>query len=282
MFKRKIYFPNINYGPTKKVMLFVNARDEKKIKEWAAHHLLIGFDLIVIFDHKSNPPLINDFINFDKRVKIIRCDLDNPVKFILMMKAVQIAKFYKADWLLYLDADEFLILNEFNGVKQMLNEYNHAHSLAINWIIFGTNYLKKEPDGLILENYTKSELKLDHHIKSFVRPYEVINADNPHFYHIRNKNKMYNIQNQIMNPNSPYFFNEFSVPYYNSPAYISHYIYQSEQTYIERKLNLPRDDNGTYRKEDFKKIHNQYNDIDNNQSKIKYSENVKKFLHQYK
>ena len=32
----------------KKVGLFCNARDEKNIKEWAAHHLLIGFDVIII------------------------------------------------------------------------------------------------------------------------------------------------------------------------------------------------------------------------------------------
>ena len=39
------------------VALFTNARNEKHIKEWVAHHLLIGFELIVIFDHKSIKPL---------------------------------------------------------------------------------------------------------------------------------------------------------------------------------------------------------------------------------
>ena len=70
-----------------------------------------------------------------------------------------------------------------------------------------------------------------------------------------------------MNPNYPYYFNEFPIPYYNSPAYIAHYIYQSEETYVERKLNLPRDDDGTYRTDyrkhnEFKKIHNVYNNIE--------------------
>ena len=41
------------YIMNKKVALFTNARDEKHIKEWAAHHLLIGFEYIFIFDHKS-------------------------------------------------------------------------------------------------------------------------------------------------------------------------------------------------------------------------------------
>ena len=33
---------------TGKVILFTNARDELKLKEWVAHHLLLGFDFIYI------------------------------------------------------------------------------------------------------------------------------------------------------------------------------------------------------------------------------------------
>ena len=34
-----------------------------------------------------------------------------------MNEALKIAKMYKADWFIYLDADEFIILNDFKGVK---------------------------------------------------------------------------------------------------------------------------------------------------------------------
>ena len=65
----------------KKVCLFTNARDEKHIKEWAAHHLLIGFDKIIIFDHKSIIPLSKVFCNFDKRIKIINVsNLESAIK----------------------------------------------------------------------------------------------------------------------------------------------------------------------------------------------------------
>ena len=47
----------------KNVCLFTNARDEKHIREWAAHHLLIGFDRIFIFDHKSKTSLKEVFKN---------------------------------------------------------------------------------------------------------------------------------------------------------------------------------------------------------------------------
>ena len=38
---------------SKNLIMFTNARDERHIKEWAAHHLNLGADRLVIFDHKS-------------------------------------------------------------------------------------------------------------------------------------------------------------------------------------------------------------------------------------
>jgi hypothetical protein len=274
--KNRIIKPT-NYGITKKVMLITNARDEKRIKEWVSHHLLIGFDLILIFDHKSNPPLNNTLHNFDQRVKVLRCEDPNPVKLNLMNASIDIAKSLNVDWFIYLDADEFLILNRFRGVKQMLNYYNHTDSLAINWLLFGTNNLINEPSGLILENYTKSQLLLDKHVKSFIRPNEAINATNPHFYNIRNRNRMFHISNKIMNPQN-YAFHDTKQVFYESPAYIAHYIYQSEETYMNRKIKLPRDDNGMMRGVKDPNLHKNYNDVTNLQPKKKYSEIVNKFL----
>jgi hypothetical protein len=274
-------YDTINYGLTKKVALFANARNEKHIKEWASHHLLIGFDLIFIFDHKSNVPLLSRFKNFDKRVKIINVSyLELPIKLKLMKAATNIAKKNNVDWMLYLDCDEFLILNkQFIGVKQFLNYYNYADSLGINWLMFGSNNLIKDPNSLIFENYTKSDLLLDKHVKTFVRPNEVLNVSNPHYYIIKNNLKMYGINNKILSRNAA--FNPVSMPFYKSPAYIAHYVTQSEETYIKRKGLLPADDTGNMRNinvSNVSNIHNMHNKGENLQPKIKYSENINKFL----
>jgi len=279
---RKHLAHNKNYGECKKVILFTNARNEKNIKEWAAHHLLIGFSAVCIFDHKSTIPLTNVFKNFDKRVKVLRVDFENPVKLRLMNMAVTIAKQNRFDWMLYLDADEFLILNTFTGVKNLLSAFNYAHSLSINWVMFGTNYLKNEPEGLILENYTKSESKPVLHVKCFVRPQEVIDATNPHWFNIYNPKRMITITNKIAQktPTFGYAFNPCSAKYQNLRAYIAHYVYQSEETYIKRKVMLEADD-GTGKKNEDLTIHDRYNDVDNFYPKNKYSENVKTFLQRF-
>jgi hypothetical protein len=265
----------------KNVCLFTNARDEKHIREWAAHHLLIGFDKIIIFDHKSQIPLTKVFEKFDKRVKIINVSyLDNSIKITLMEKASEIANSLKMDWMIYLDADEFIILNHFIGIKHLLSLYNHADSLGVNWLLFGSNHLTKDPDGLILENYTKSELFLNDHLKTFVRPSKVIKPINPHFYCMKDINRYFGINN--VNITKLHHRNVFDIEYYKAPIYIAHYVNQSEETFTKRKLNLPRDDNGQNRQfNDIVEIHNQFNSTENNQPKKKYAESVKKFLKQY-
>ena len=265
---KKIDVSILHYPPTKKVFLFTNARNEKHIKEWAFHHLLIGFDHIFIFDHKSAPPIVP----FDRNVTIVRCNMPNPVKIYLMNEALKIAKMYKVDWFIYLDSDEFIILNDFKGVKEMLQKYHHAHSLALKWLMFGTNHHIQEPEGLIFDNYTKSEKKLDQHVKTFVRPNQVIRSVNPHYYSMKNSNKLFNLNNQLMDPHT-LAFNPIHCEYSKVPAYIAHYIYQSQETYINRKIKLPTDDTGIIRSLD-KEIHNRYNDIENNDPKNKYSKRL--------
>lgn len=270
-------------NPVKKVLLFCNARDEKHIKEWAAHHLLIGFTHIIIFDHNSKVPLSHVFKNFDKRVAIVRYNTPpskNNVKMELMNSALSLAKQMNVDWFIYLDADEFIILNNnLIGIKDLLNKYFFADLLALNWLMFGSNNLKTDPDGLILDNYTKSDLMLDQHVKSFVRPFQATHAGNPHFYHIKNKSRMYALNTTL---SKPYTFNTKTVEYFNAPAFIAHYVNQSEESYTNRKLNLPRDDSGDNRnKIDTETIHAMYNSIENTFPKLKYAKNVQAFLRQY-
>lgn len=273
-----IYKPKID-RTAKKVGVFCNARDEKNIKEWAAHYLLLGFDVVVIYDHKSIYPLKEEFRNFDKRVIIIRVEFDDVnVKQILMNNAINVAKNLNLDWYIYLDADEFLVLHHFfKGIKQFLTLYSYGDSIAINWLMFGSNNLVEEPQGLILENYILSCNEIDKHVKSFVRPNEIVKSNNPHYYEIRNPNKMIGLNFKPLH--RPYCFNNLSIPFYKAPAYIAHYVYQSEETYVKRKINLKGDD-GSTRPNMGKEIHNHYNDVINMQPQ-KYINQIKQFLTYY-
>ena len=79
---------------------------------------------------------------------------------------------------------------------------------------------------------------------------------------------------------TPYCFNNINLPYNKATAYVAHYVFQSEETYKKRKLNLKGDD-GRIREDMGKDIHNHYNDIVNLQPQ-KYIKQIKEFLDYYK
>lgn len=265
---------------TKTVALFTNARDEKYIKEWAAHHLLLGFDYIFITDHLSAIPLTSVFRNFSNRVIVNTYNQAGNIKINLMNKAITTAKKYRVDWFIYLDADEFIILNHktITNIKQFLQVYNPADMVGINWLIFGSNSLDKDPPNII-GHFTKSDLMLNNHIKTFVRTNEAIDAPNPHVYNIKNPMNFFCYQDRMSNI-TPY--HEYNIPFYKAPIYIAHYMIQSKEAYIRRKCNIPRDDTGTFRgitKNIIDDIHLLHNSVENLQPKIQYENKIGEFFH---
>ena len=281
-----------------KVILFTNARDEKNIKEWIAHHLLLGFDLIYIFDHKSQIPLKGQFQNFNKdsqKVYVSRCELNGSIKDILIKKAAIIGTILNVDWILYLDADEFLVINDDNikSVKELLSYYNNADSISCNWLLFGTNYHIKEPNGLIIDNYTRSEATLNDHIKTFIRPTK-FKFPNAHRPDIKNPDKAYHINGIQLNKVFPVFKGNKhyinNIIFEKSKVFIAHYYVQSQETYYNRKIKLPRDDFGSFRSPtetllgipitNSYNIHSEFNEKVNTLVKDKYSIKIKEYLNE--
>jgi hypothetical protein len=279
-----------------KIGLFVNARDEKNMVEWAAHHLLLGFDVIYIFDHKSTIPLDGQFDKFNtgsKKVFVERTEVEGAIKDILLVKAVEYATHMNLDWFIYLDADEFFIINSNNitNIKELISLYPDADSVSFNWLLFGSNHHINEPEGFIIENYTRSEVKLNNSLKTFLRPTEFL-SPNGHRSEVKNINKAFHENGSCFNVlHHPFLVNRHftnEIEYYNTNAYVAHYIVQSEETYVRRKLKMPRDDWGSFRDSCVTLLghkvtaeytmHNEFNDVENFSVKNKYLENIKKYL----
>jgi hypothetical protein len=259
-------------------ILFTNARDEPNIAEWVAHHILLGFDKIVVFDHLSKVPislLINN--TFDNKLSIIRVNGEGPIKLSLMKNALEIALKENHSWMLYLDADEFLNINGFRNIKEYLNLFKEADSIGINWLMFGSSGHKNQPAGLITENFVRSELRLNSHVKSFVRPSVAVKVLNPHYYVMLNPSRCFSCNGTKMRMGP---FNNQPIPFINARAYIAHYYTQSESEHMRRKSRM-LDDGSVNKSECFPEVHKVYNNYANNQLQNKYSEKTKEFLKKY-
>lgn len=257
------------------VILFTNARDEPNIAEWVAHHLLLGFDRVVVFDHLSSIPIKSHIrTDFNGKLDIIRVGGQGNIKNELMEKAINIANNGNYSWMLYLDADEFVNLNTFSNIKDFLNVFKEADAIGINWLMYGTSGHNVQPKGLITENFIRSEIRLNKHVKSFVRPSAAVKVVNPHYYIITNSRRYYSCNGTRM-PMGP--FNEQPLPFIKTNAYIAHFYTQSEQEHLRRKSRV-MDDGTPNKASSFPEIHKIYNDVVNNQLQYKYSQSTKQFL----
>lgn len=286
MVRGKVYNSNFNLVSTVDkfrrngnhlVYLFTNARDEPKIAEWVAHHLLLGFDKIYIFDHKSVTPISNLLVSMlkDKRIIVTRVEKDGPIKLGLMTQAVKIAEQNNVSWMLYLDADEFLLLNQHTNIKDFLNIFKFADAIGINWLMFGTSGHKSQPSGLLTENFIRSDKIINQHVKSFVRPEKVIlPVVNQHCYSMINPNRYFAASGNKMLQGP---FNPVPKIFTKVIAYIAHYYTQSEEEHIRRKSRTM--DDGTSGKVNMhSEIHNVHNEVVNGQLQYKYSARIKAYL----
>ena len=174
--------------------------------------------------------------------------------------------------MLYLDADEFLILNEHDNIKSFIESYNDNLQIGINWVLFGSNFLTEEPDGMILENYIRCHHGIDRHLKSFVKVKSIINSINAHVYTVNNPNKSVCCYKSLtFDKTEPYWKNIPGKNYMDTSAYIAHYINQAYSVYEFRRLSRKRDDNSQYKiiySEN--ELHNVDNDLINIAVRDKY------------
>jgi hypothetical protein len=87
---------------------------------------------------------------------------------------------------------------------------------------------------------------------------------------------------QVLNKETPWEFHNKDNKN-NVTAYIAHYIFQSYETYVNRKKNRKRDDTGETWHWDFdeKTLHNVFNDIDNFLPRDKYNNSNKETMKKY-
>lgn len=256
-----------------KTILFTNARNEDNILEWVVHHLNLGFSHIFITDHKSTESINEKLKCVPSHLITVERNDGDIMKNILIINAHKYAINNCYNWMMYLDADEFLVLNDDNNINDFLYKYKDYDQVSLNWLLLGSNNHSKIINDTILSLYTKSDELLNVHVKSFLN-LNKLNAHKmdpqPHIYYLDDMSKSVGINYSPLIVEHPYWF-PIDKKYYEVSAYVAHYLFQSYETYLKRKISTPRDDNGLYRdvipENDF---HAQYNGSINTSIKEKY------------
>jgi hypothetical protein len=226
-----------------KLAIYAPIKDELTLKEWILYYTKLNIDLFIIRDNNSAIPVITYFNELNiKNVEILWDDYevsngDWERVNIINEHILPICKKYNIDYLINIDADEFLYLNHFENIQQMMNFYQPFDELNINWLIFSDNNQKEaNPDSLI--KYSNMSGKyLCFYTKSITKVSSIITGLNAHNMRIYDNSIIKNIFNKIISSLGKRCGTDMKNRNYNdAPIFMAHYVYKGISQYVEKKL----------------------------------------------
>ncbi|MGA1179842.1 MAG: glycosyltransferase family 2 protein [Marivivens sp.] len=170
-------------------------RDEALfVIEWVAHHLVIGFDRIVVYTNDCHDGTDKLLKALSKHAPVEHYDNPGPYEAGTIQKqalheAMKLPQVSDAEWVMHIDADEYL--NVEVGKRQiddLLSLYPKADVIAVLWRHFGSAGLKIWDGGSVIDRFTRCEDKLPDPeeggfsaVKSIFRPqkFKMISAHTP-------------------------------------------------------------------------------------------------------
>ena len=147
------------------------------VLEWVAWHRMMGFDRIVIWtnDCTDQSDLLLDALQQIGWVTHRRHspDIGVSVQGAVAEHALRDPVITGSSWLIWLDADEFLMVNTGQGrLPDLLSALSDADGIAINWRLFGDSGHDHSPPAPVTESFTQASklgFRLNRSVKTLHR-----------------------------------------------------------------------------------------------------------------
>lgn len=238
-----------------KIAIYSPVRNETRLKEWIKYYDNLKIDLFILLDDFSEVPVENYFKELDNiNYEIIRHNEQNWNNETLQNNTkgsyartqaitdyvLPICKKHNIDYILHVDADEFLYLNKFNSMEEVINWYNPFDELRINWLLFNHSNIKYNDSESVIKTYTQSQNYINLFSKSLTKVSSIISGCNAHCFLLKQPHVSKNIFNTEVNfaknCHTSFNFKNHELIHYNAcPLFIAHYVYKSVNDFIEKK-----------------------------------------------
>lgn len=124
-----------------KVAICAVAKNENKyIKEWINYHLNLGFDKIFIYDNNDScTEKISEIIQ-NESVEIYEWFDRKAIQSVAYTDCYNNHR-SEFDWILYIDIDEFVVLEHVKNIKEFLSQeiFSNTNIIRLNWMHFTDN-----------------------------------------------------------------------------------------------------------------------------------------------
>lgn len=149
------------------------------LKEWIEYHLMLGFEHIYMYNNKSSDRY-NDILNpyiVENKVTLIDWPYDQSQ--ILAYQNYYEVYRNEAQWVSFLDIDEFFCPKYKNSIGEWLKEYERYPVVLIYWKMFGSSgRMKHDYQNLVIEQYNVSWDYLYHVGKCLINTdYDIVKYD---------------------------------------------------------------------------------------------------------
>lgn len=210
------------------------------INDWVNYHLNLGVDNIFIFD--NNDP---SYERVESKISI-KTGKVYIIK-IPYLKGFQTKiynKFYSKstdDWILFIDIDEYVVLNKWKNIKDFLNDniFSSCNVIRLNWRMFGDDDKISRPMIHPVNEEITTRIaghKYESHGKEIIRGnLSGINIVSSHYCLINNK-----LPKQIM-PDGKETIGKVGGLRDCSDAYINHYMTKTLSEFIAQKIERKTD-----------------------------------------
>jgi glycosyltransferase involved in cell wall biosynthesis len=156
-----------------KIAVCLIAKDEERyLLEWMAYNLVLGFDEILVYD--------NDSVDGSRRLVEQAGEADRRIRYVpwpgVPGRSPQVTAYNHAlgntdaDWIAFIDADEFIVLSEHGTIGEFLAGFDEAAgAVCLHWRLFGSSGHTAYADDLVIRRFTRCDRRYNHHVKSIVR-----------------------------------------------------------------------------------------------------------------
>ncbi len=168
--------------------------------EWIEFHRMMGVSHFFIYDNGSNDgtaDLLSPYVNEGLITLVKWADFlegwegvagtSGRTQKLAMLHCI--ANFgHLAEWMAFIDADEFLFPSAEGSLVEVLHGYEDLDSLSVYWHMFGTSGHTRKPPGLVTETFTRrlrqprASCKHLSRVKTIVRPSAVRGVHNSHVF----------------------------------------------------------------------------------------------------
>ena len=209
-------------------IISTNVRDEGDyLDEWVTYHLSIGFDRIIIYDHRSKIPVENIWGD-----KVVVTLLDRDSFMLPEYIHNDTLLYYPSSWMIVLDPDEFVVLLWDTDIKDFLKEFEEDGAVGVPWSVYSGSGHRVQPKAPVKDSYVWREPHNPHWVKSFINTKYCTRIDDPHF-------------GVYTRPSVNEVHEKFEGPITDSPRArirINHYFTKSYEEYL-RKIERGTGDN---------------------------------------